>query len=141
MFPKSLAVFSNIHCNIKYSDLFVSAGEYLEIFENNPRLHFDLVINTHSFMEMSNDTVNKYFDLIYARANSNCLFFQTNWTQYSMPQIDGTLQENNPRNYPFRTDDKVLFEGDDPFSAYTSSHLGYKPLRQSFTSIHIINVS
>jgi len=45
------------------SDLFVSAGEYLEIFENNPRLHFDLVINTHSFMEMSNDTVNKYFDL------------------------------------------------------------------------------
>ena len=55
-----------------------------------------------------------------------------------MPQMDGTLKDNIPRNYPFRTDDMVLYEGDDPFTAYISSHLGYKPLRQSFTSIRNI---
>ena len=123
------------------SDLFISASEYSQIFQNNTSLRFDLVINTHSFMEMSNDTINEYFDLIYIRANPYCLFFQTNFTQYSMPQMDGTLKENNPRNYLFRTDDKVLYEGDDPFTAYISSHLGYKQLRQSFTSIRNINMN
>lgn len=123
------------------SDFYISAGEYSQILPNNSSLSFDLVINTHSFMEMANDTIFDYFNLIYMRANPNCVFFQTNWVQYLMPQMDGTLKENNPRNYPFRTDDKVIYEGDDPFTAYISSHLGYKPLRESFTSIRNISVS
>jgi len=56
-----------------------------------------------------------------------------------MPQIDGKLEENNPRNYPFRIEDRVLFAGDDPFTSFISRYLNYKPSRETYTTIRYIN--
>lgn len=125
--------------NPENSNLFISSGEYSDFFETNKDLYFDLVLNTQSFMEMSNNIVSDYFNLIYERANTNCLFFQSNFRQYLMPQIDGKLEENNPRNYPFRIEDRVLFAGDDPFTSFISTHLNYKPSRETYTTIRYIN--
>jgi len=61
--------------NSENSNLFISSGEYSDFFETNKDLYFDLVLNTQSFMEMSNYTVSDYFNLIYERANTNCIFF------------------------------------------------------------------
>ena len=88
---------------------------------------------------MDNSVVRGYFELIYQQANNNCLFFQSNWYQPQMSQLDGQFIDNNPEDYPYRESDEVIFEGEDPFTHYLSSKLSYKPTRHSFTSIRYIN--
>jgi hypothetical protein len=119
---------------------YLSAGD-LDFFDNINTRKFDLILNTHSFQEMDNSVVRSYFELIYQQANKNCLFFQSNWYQSKMSQLDGSFMDNNPEDYPYRGSDEIIFEGEDPFTHYLSSKLSYKPTRRSFTSIRYINLN
>lgn len=94
------------------------------------RIHngeFSLCLNFNSFMEMDTGTLNRYFQLMYRAARKNGLFVNVNRRQRSLPQRDGTVFDNNPLLYPYRSTDRVLVWEEESFQQATRSGFGELP--------------
>ena len=72
---------------------------------------YNLILNTHSFQEMDDTVISEYFDTIYRAATPGAIFYNTNWRAAQMTRLNGEFYDNNPRAYPYRETDEVLYFG------------------------------
>ena len=72
---------------------------------------YDLILNTHSFQEMDDGVIANYFDVIYRSAAPGAVFFNANWRTAQMTRMNGEPYDNDPRRYPYRDTDEILYFG------------------------------
>lgn len=88
---------------------------------------FSVALNFNSFMEMDQQAIHGYFDLIYRCCKPNSLFINVNRRQRALPQRDGTHFDNNPLLYPYRPTDQVLQWEEDTLQQVMRSGYGVTP--------------
>ena len=88
---------------------------------------FDLYLNTHSFMEMDEKIRDKYIFASSKILKRNGLFFNANWVQKKMSNIDQTHYNNDPHMYPYPINLKTKLYQEDQHHKYLRINSGYKP--------------
>ena len=98
---------------------------------------FDLYLNTHSFMEMDKEIRDKYILASSKVLSKNGLFFNSNWVQSKMANIDKTFYDNDPHMYPYPKNFKILLYQEDQFHKYLRGSVNYK-LKESLGFVNLL---
>ena len=105
------------------ADLVFIPAQFIELV---PDSSAHLALNTHSFQEMDNRIRDNYFHEIYRILANDALFFNVNWFQENMTNLDGEAYDNNPLQYPYRKNSRVIMWAEDPFQSYLRRKFYYK---------------
>lgn len=79
--------------------------------EQKPTIQFDGFFNFMSFCEMEEKEIAEYFNLIYATAKPQAIFFNEN-SHKKIKNKDGSVSDNNPLLFPYRGK-TILWETDE----------------------------
>jgi len=109
--------------NISRSDLIFVPAQFIHLI---PKRTANMALNTHSFQEMDKEIRDKYFAEIYRILKSNSIFFNANWFQAKMTRMDGKTYNNNPLQYPYSKNSRILMWEEDPFQGYLRRVFNYK---------------
>jgi len=85
-----------------------------------------MALNTHSFQEMDQEIRDNYFTEIYRILKNNSIFFNVNWFQKKMTTLDGKTYNNNPLQYPYNRNCRILMWEEDPFQGYLRRVFNFK---------------
>ena len=78
-------------------------------------------------MEMDEEIRDKYIRASSNILSKNGLFFNSNWVQTKMSNLDTTSYVNDPHMYPYPKNFKIKLFEEDQFHKYLRINSNYKP--------------
>ena len=97
-----------------------------QFIEQIPDACVRMAVNMHSFQEMDKNIRDEYFVQVYRILKPHALFFNVNWFQANMTNLDGGTYDNNPLQYPYSKDSRPLMWEEDPFHGFLRRKFNYK---------------